>query len=160
MLKKILAVSGKPGLYQFISRGNKMVIVETIDETKKRMPTHSNDKIVSLSDISIYTDDDKEIPLATVFENAKKLYGGKVIDVHHKKASQSEIIEVFGKILPQYDADRVHVSDMRKVIQWYNILINAGLDDFSTKEEEPEAAPEAEPAKTTEPESNTKKKTK
>lgn len=136
MLNKILAISGKPGLYQFVSRGNKMIIVESIDETKKRMPAHAADKIVALSDISIYTDDGKEVPLADVLENAKKIYEAGQIDVHHKKASQNEIVEVFSKILPQYDADRVHVSDMRKVIQWYNILTQYGLNDFSVKENE------------------------
>lgn len=135
MLNKILAISGKPGLYQFLSRGNKMIIIESIDETKKRMPAHAADKIVALSDISIYTDDGKEVPLAEVFENAKKIYDAKEIDMHHKKASQNEIVETFSKILPQYDADRVHVSDMRKVIQWYNILTHYGLNDFSVAEE-------------------------
>lgn len=134
MLNKILAISGKPGLYKFLSRGNKMIIIESIDDAKKRMPAHAADKIVALSDISIYTDDGKEVPLAEVFENAKKIYDAKQIDVHHKKASQNEIVEVFSKMLPQFDADRVHVSDMRKVIQWYNILTQYGLNDFSLKE--------------------------
>lgn len=135
MLNKILAISGKPGLYKFISRGNKMVLVESIDEAKKKMPAMSTDKIVALSDISIYTDDDKEIPLATVFENIKTQYEGKPVDLHHKKASSDEIVAFFGKVLPNFDADRVHVGDMRKVLQWYNILISNGLDDFSIEEE-------------------------
>lgn len=135
MLNKILAIAGKPGLFQFVSRGNKMIIVESIDEAKKRTPAHATDKIVALSDISIYTDDGKEVPLAEVFENTKKLYQGKEVDIHHKKASQNEIVEFFSKVLPQYDADRVHVSDMRKVLQWYNLLTKFGLNDFSLEEE-------------------------
>ena len=146
MLNKILAISGKPGLYQFVSRGNKMIIVESIDDAKKRMPAHAADKIVALSDISIYTDDGKEVPLADVFENAKKIYDAGLIDVHHKKAPQDEIVAVFSKILPQYDTDRVHVSDMRKVIQWYNLLTQYGLNDFAIKEEEVKEDAE-EPAK-------------
>lgn len=146
MLNKILAISGKPGLYQFVSRGNKMIIVESIDDAKKRMPAHAADKIVALSDISIYTDDGKEVPLADVFEKAKKIYEAGLIDVHHKKASQDEIVAVFSKILPQYDTDRVHVSDMRKVIQWYNLLTQYGLNDFAIKEEEVKEDAE-EPAK-------------
>ena len=110
-------------------------IVESIDEAKKRTPAHATDKIVALSDISIYTDDGKEVPLAEVFENTKKLYQGKEVDIHHKKASQNEIVEFFSKVLPQYDADRVHVSDMRKVLQWYNLLTKFGLNDFSLEEE-------------------------
>ncbi len=134
MLNKILAISGKPGLYRFLSKGNKMIIVESIDDSKRRTPAYATDKIVALSDISIYTNDGKEIKLAEVFSNAKKLYNEKEIDIHYKKASQIEILGVFSKILPQYDEDRVHVSDMRKVIQWYNILTKYGYNDFSIEE--------------------------
>ena len=134
MLNKILAISGKPGLFRFLSKGNKMIIVESIDDSKRRFPAYATDKIVALSDISIYTNDGKEVKLADVFNNAKKLYEEKEIDLHFKKASQSEILEVFSKILPQYDEDRVHVSDMRKVIQWYNILTKYGFNDFSIEE--------------------------
>ena len=124
MLNKILAISGKPGLYRFLSKGNKMIIVESIDDSKRRLPAYATDKIVALSDISIYTNDGKEVKLADVFNNAKKLYDEKEIDLHYKKASQIEIVEVFSKILPQYDKDRVHVSDMRKY----------SLNDFSIEE--------------------------
>ena len=79
MLKTVLAISGKPGLYRLVSRGNKMLIVETIDETKKRLPAHSADKVVSLADISIYTDDDNEVSLASVFESIKEKYDGKAV---------------------------------------------------------------------------------
>ena len=111
-----------------------MIIVESIDDSKRRLPAYATDKIVALSDISIYTNDGKEVKLADVFNNAKKLYDEKEIDIHFKKASQIEILEVFSKILPQYDEDRVHVSDMRKVIQWYNILTKYGFNDFSIEE--------------------------
>lgn len=136
MLTKILAIAGKPGLYKFVSRGNKMIIVETIDQQKKRTPALATDKIVALADISIYTDDDKEVPLANVLNNIKKLYNSKVVPVHHKKAEQQEIVDFFVKALPNYDTDRVHVSDMRKVLHWYNILISNGLDDFSINKDE------------------------
>jgi len=136
MLNKILAIAGKPGLYKFVSKGNKMIIIETIDNYKKRMPAHSTDRIVALSDVSIYTDDDKEIPLSKVFENIKSIYNSKPVELHHKKATQEEIEDFFIKVLPNYDKDRVHSADMRKVLLWYNILINNGLDDFSTSENE------------------------
>ena len=77
MIKMILAISGKPGLYKLISRGNKMLIVESIDAAKKRQPAYAADKIVSLGDISIYTDDDKEVSLASVLQSAKEKYDGK-----------------------------------------------------------------------------------
>ncbi len=135
MLSKILAISGKPGLYKYISNGKNMIIVESIDEAKKRFPAHATDRIVALSDISIYTNDDKELPLSTVFDNIKKQYNSQPVDLHHKKASQDEIVNFFEKALPNYDNDRVHEADMRKVLQWYNILVNNGLSDFSSDSE-------------------------
>ena len=136
MLKTVLAISGKPGLYRLVSRGNKMLIVETIDETKKRLPAHSADKVVSLADISIYTDDDNEVPLASVFESIKEKYDGKAVELSAKKADQSDIISSFEKVLPNYDTDRVRVSDMRKVLAWYNLLINDGMTSFVEENEE------------------------
>lgn len=136
MLKTVLAISGKPGLYRLVSRGNKMLIVETIDETKKRLPAHSADKVVSLADISIYTDDDNEVSLASVFESIKEKYDGKAVELSAKKAGQSDIISFFEKVLPNYDTDRVRVSDMRKVLAWYNILVNDGMTSFVEENEE------------------------
>ncbi len=136
MLKTVLAISGKPGLYRLVSRGNKMLIVETIDETKKRLPAHSADKVVSLADISIYTDDDNEVSLASVFESIKEKYDGKAVELSAKKADQSDIISFFEKVLPNYDTDRVRVSDMRKVLAWYNILVNDGMTSFVEENEE------------------------
>ncbi|MBQ9363798.1 MAG: DUF5606 domain-containing protein [Bacteroidaceae bacterium] len=135
MLKTILAIAGKPGLYKLLSRGANSLIVETVDAQKKRMPAFGADKVVSLGDISIYTDDDKEIALSKVFENMKDLYEGKIIDIVPKKAGQDEIIAVFEKALPNYDKDRVRVSDMRKVISWYNLLIDYGFTTFFEEEE-------------------------
>lgn len=135
MLNTILAISGKPGLYKLVSRGNKMLIVETVDAQKKRMPAYGTDKVVSLADISIYTDDDSEVSLTSVLKSVKDKYEGKVVDMSPKKASNDEIIEFFASVLPNYDTDRVRVSDMRKVLSWYNILVGNGISDF----EEPEA---------------------
>lgn len=150
MIKKILSISGKPGLYKLVSRGNKSLIVETIDEQKKRIPAFGAERVVSLGDISIYTNDDKEVSLASVFESVKQNYGGKAVDLSPKKATEKEIVEFFTKVLPNYDTDRVRVSDMRKVVSWYNILVNNGLDEFESKQEEGE---EAEGEQATEAES-------
>lgn len=133
MLKEILAISGKPGLYKFLSRGNRMLIVETIDDAKKRMPAYATDQVVALSDISIYTNDGAEVSLASVLRSAKEKYEGKAVDLSPKKSSNEDIIAFFQNILPNYDTDRVRVSDMRKLLSWYNILINNGLDDFAEK---------------------------
>lgn len=136
MIKQILAISGKPGLYKLVSRGNKSLIVETVDEQKKRMPAFGADRVVSLGDISIYTNDDNEVSLASVFQSIKQNYDGKAVDLSPKKADQDDIIAFFAKVLPNYDTDRVRVSDMRKVLSWYNILINNGINEFESKEEE------------------------
>ena len=136
MIRKILAISGKPGLYKLISRGNKSLIVETVDEQKKRIPAFGADRVVSLGDISIYTNDDSEVKLSTVFESIKQNYGDKPLDLSPKKASQDDIIAFFTKVLPNYDTDRVRVSDMRKVLSWYNILTTDGITEFDDKEEE------------------------
>ncbi len=137
MIKQILAISGKPGLYKLVSRGNKSLIVETVDEKKKRMPAFGADRVVSLADISIYTDDDNEVSLASVFESIKQNYDGKEVDLSPKKADQDDVIAFFAKVLPNYDQDRVRVSDMRKVLSWYNILIANGITEFEDKEETP-----------------------
>jgi len=139
MIKKILAISGKPGLYKLISRGNKSLIVETVDAQKKRIPAFGADRVVSLGDISIYTNDDSEVPLGTVFESIKANYGAEPLDLSPKKASQDEIIAFFTKVLPNYDTDRVRVSDMRKVLAWYNILTADGYTDFAPQADEAEA---------------------
>ncbi len=146
MIRQILAISGKPGLYKLISRGNRNLIVETVDEKKKRIPAFGADQVVSLADISIYTNDDKEVSLTSVFESIKNNYEGKPVDLSPKKADQEDIIAFFAKVLPNYDTDRVRVSDMRKVLSWYNILINNGINEFEPKVEEgntEEAASEA-----------------
>ena len=143
MIRKILAISGKPGLYKLISRGNKSLIVETVDEQKKRIPAFGADRVVSLGDISIYTNDDSEVPLGDVFESIKANYGTAPLELSPKKASQDDIIAFFTKVLPNYDTDRVRVSDMRKVLAWYNILTADGYTEFAAKEEEAEATEEA-----------------
>ena len=145
MIKKILAISGKPGLYKLVSRGNKSLIVETVDAQKKRIPAFGADRVVSLGDISIYTNDDSEVSLASVFESIKQNYGDKPLDLSPKKASQNDIIAFFTKVLPNYDTDRVRVSDMRKVLSWYNILTTDGITEFESKNEE-SAANEQETA--------------
>ncbi len=144
MIKEVLAISGKPGLYRLISRGKNMLIVESLDESKKRMPAYASDRVVAVAEISIYTDDGEDTPLVNVFDSIKKLYDGKEVDINHKKAENDEVIAFFAKALPNYDTERVRVSDMRKVIAWYNILVKAGITDFELKEEKEEKAETAE----------------
>ena len=129
MLETILAIAGKPGLYKLVSRGNRNLIVETIDEKKHRQPAFSTDRVISLSDISMYTSD-KEVPLADVFTAIKEKENGALCHLDYKKASKDELFGFLGDVLPDYDADRIYPTDVKKLIQWYNILIENGLTDF------------------------------
>ena len=129
MLETILAISGKPGLYRLVSRGNRNLIVETIDEKKKRMPTFATDKIISLADIAMYTEE-KEVPLREVLNNIKQKEGGKAVALDYRKAAKEELYVFLAEVLPSFDRDRVYPADVKKLIQWYNLLIENGLDDF------------------------------
>lgn len=129
MLQTILAISGKPGLYKLVSRAKNSLIVETLDENHKRIPAFATDRITSLADIAMYTDAD-DVPLFQVLTNLKNLEEGKEASINYKKASGDELREYFAKVLPEFDRDRVHNSDIKKLIQWYNILIKNGICDF------------------------------
>ncbi|MBQ6225042.1 MAG: DUF5606 domain-containing protein [Bacteroidaceae bacterium] len=129
MLETILAISGKPGLYKLVSRGNHNLIVETLDTQKKRFPAFAADKIISLADIAMYTDE-KEVPLREVLNNIKAKENGKTTSIDYRKASKDELFAFLGEVLPNFDRDRIYPSDVKKLIQWYNILIENGLTDF------------------------------
>ena len=144
MLRKFLSISGKPGLYKLVNQGKNMLIVESLS-TGKRGPAYANDKIVSLGDISIYTNEG-DVALAEVFEKIKEANGGKPVDVK-ALGSDDKIREYFGTILPDFDDDRVYTTDIKKVFAWYNQLIGAGVEKFKDDEiKEDEAAEAAEKA--------------
>ena len=109
MLKTILSISGKPGLYKLISQGRNMLIVESLTD-KKRFPAYGNEKIISLGDIAMYTDTD-DVPLKDVLLAMKKKENG-------------------AEVLPTFDRDRVYVTDIKKLISWYNLLVACGMTDF------------------------------
>ena len=132
MLQTILAISGKPGLYKLVSRAKNSLIVEILDETHRRLPAFAADRITSLADIAMYTDGD-DVPLGKVLENMKQLEEYKEASINYKKASGDELREYFAKVLPNFDRERVHVSDIKKLIQWYNILVNNGVTDFENE---------------------------
>ncbi len=133
MLKNILAITGKSGLYKLVSQGNNMLIVESLLDGK-RMPTYARDKIVSLGEISMYTMGE-DIALSSVLTKLGEKEGLKVVGFDVKKADNDQLRNFFGEVLPDYDRDRVYPSDIRKLIQWYNILIEAGITDFTVEEE-------------------------
>ena len=134
MLKTILSISGKPGLYKLISQGRNMLIVESLID-KKRVPAYGNEKIISLGDIAMYTDTD-DVPLINVLQAIKKKEGGNAISMELKKASPDDLRGYLAEVLPTFDRERVFVSDIKKLISWYNILIAAGLTDFEAEEAE------------------------
>lgn len=138
MLKTILSISGKSGLYKLISSGKNMLIVESVDAAKKRMPAYAHDRITSLADIAMFTDSE-DVPLPDIFESMKAKEKGTVCPIDLKKASTNELFDYFAQILPNYDQDRVHANDIKKLITWYNILINNGITEFKEESEEEKA---------------------
>lgn len=135
MIKEILTISGKQGLFKLLSRGRGSLIVESIDESKKRFPIQGTDKVVSLGDISIFTDEG-EMPLQIVFQKIEDKYGRNVVDFDYKKASDSQLLAFFQGIIPNFDSGRVYPSHVKKMLQWYNYLVDCGQNDFSEKTEE------------------------
>lgn len=129
MLETILSISGKPGLFKLVSRGNRALIVETLDAQKKRSPAFETDKIISLADIAMYTDSE-EVPLRQVLKSIFEKEEGRKASLDPKKASKEELHAYLAEVLPNYDRDRVYPADIKKLLQWYNILIENNLTDF------------------------------
>ncbi len=130
MLNEILTISGKQGLFKLLTRGRGALIVENIDGSKKRFPIQGTDKVVSLGDISIFTDE-KEMPLREVFQAIETRLGKKEIQFDWRKASNAELINYFGDIIPDFDRDRVYPSHIKKIAGWYDLLVKYGENDFS-----------------------------
>lgn len=138
MLKTILSISGKPGLYKLVSQGKNMLIVESISAEKKRFPAHNHERIISLADVAMYTDD-SEVSLKDVLTSIKEKENGKISSIDIKKATPDEFRAYLAEILPNFDRDRVYVTDIKKLISWYNILISNGITEFKEEEEKTEA---------------------
>lgn len=140
MIRRILSISGKPGLYRLVSQGKNMLIVESLAD-KRRQPIYANDKVVSLGDISIYTTEGDK-PLAEVFESVKAKADGKPVDIKAFSNDQA-IRDYFREILPDFDDDRVYTSDIKKLLTWYNTLIAKGITEFVEKATEENKSEEA-----------------
>lgn len=143
MKHTILSISGKPGLYKLISSGKNSLIVETLNGNHKRLPIFASDRVTSLNDIAMYTNAD-DVPLTTILANLYKEEGGKEASINYKKCSSKELREYFSKILPDFDQERVHDSDIKKLMQWYNILVKNGITDFEDQSESAEDKDEKE----------------
>ena len=140
MFERILTISGKPGLYRLLSSGRNMIIVEMVDASKKRLPIHNTDKVVMLDDIAIYTDTE-EVPLREVFAKIYEKENGE-LSLDLKMATPEEMVEYFEGIMPDYDRERVYLTHIKKMYQWYNILVAGGIVDFTAEEGSEEAAGE------------------
>ena len=130
MLKGILSVSGQSGLFKLVAESKNSIIVESL-ETKKRIPVHSTSKVSTLEDIAIYTEEG-DVPLKDIFKSISEFESGSSAISH--KSSANELKTYFEKVVPEYDKERVYVSDIKKVILWYNLLHEKELLDFSEEE--------------------------
>jgi len=139
MLKDILAISGQPGLYKMVSNTKNGIIVENL-ENKKRMPAYATAKISALDDIAIYTQDGEDKPLIEVYKILKEKTNNGPAKDH--KASNKELTAYFAEIMPYYDQERVYVSDIKKVFQWFNILQKLDMLHLIDEPAEPEAGAE------------------
>lgn len=128
-METILSIAGKPGLYKLVSRGKINLIAESLDETRKRIPVFAADRVTSLGDIAIYTNAD-DIPLWQLLKQLGEKEQSKETTFNYKKASAKELRKYFTEVLPNFDQDRVHDSDIKKLLQWYNILVKNGITDF------------------------------
>ena len=132
MLKGILAISGQRGLFKLVSQAKNSIIVESLIDGK-RMPAYATSRISALEDISIYTEDD-DVKLFDVFKGIYEKEGGcKAID---PKSTANDLKNYFEEVVPLYDKDRVYVSDIKKVLAWYNILIENNMFDPNAVDEE------------------------
>ena len=131
-LKDILAISGQPGLFKYVAQSNNGIIVESLIDGRRTNATGTS-KVSALAEIAMFTDDD-EMPLWKVFEALYAKTGGK--EAISPKSTPDQLKASFAEVVPDYDRDRVHVSDMKKLFSWYNILVGAGMTDFSVKDAE------------------------
>ena len=129
-LKDILTITGKPGLYKIVAQTAKGVIVETIDEKRTKIPVQNNYQVAMLEEITIFTNGEEDLHLKKVFENIEKKDGEKASE--SAKDDSSVIKAYFLDVAPDYDTDRVYVSDMKKILKWYEILsLNCRQEDVA-----------------------------
>ncbi len=157
MLKKILSVSGKPGLYQMVSQGKNMLIIESLTD-KKRIPAYARDKVISLGDIAIYTNE-KEVPLYEVLSSVKQKENGQKVSIELSKASPDELRAYLAELLPDFDRERVYPTDIKRLLTWYNLLLEAGITEYEPQEEKQEKKEETAETAVEEPKKAAPKKT-
>ena len=130
-LTKILAISGKPGLYKMLSQTKSGFVVEALSDGR-RFPVFAHERVSSLEEISIFTTGEEDLPLKDVFKKLfEKLEGKPGPD---PKSLEDDVKKLFEETIPDYDAERVYISDMKKAIAWYNILLEKEMLDFTEEE--------------------------
>ena len=144
-LTNILAISGKPDLNELVSRTKNGAIVMNL-VNKQKFPVFSSSSISQLSEIRMFTTADEK-PLEEIFQNAYNVLEGKPTDFDPKKADSKVLFALLAKVLPNYDTDRVHTSDAKKLFSWYNILLAAGKLTAAEEEEKAEETADAPAAK-------------
>ena len=135
MKDTILAISGRPGLFRLLAQGRGNLIVETLDAKRLRFAVGQRDRVTSLGDVSMFSDEE-DVPLTQVLQNIADKHANAPLPFTHKSATEAQLLEVMEEGLPNYDRDRVHLKDMRKLVQWYNILAQEGVTDFVEKDKE------------------------
>ena len=130
--KDILAISGQPGLYKYVAQSARGIIVESLGDGK-RMSASATARVSALAEISMFTEGE-DIPLADVFTRMYAHTGGK--EGLSPKSSPEQMKAYFAEVLPEYDRERVHVSDIKKALSWFNILVGAGFTEFKLPDEE------------------------
>lgn len=132
MLKEILSITGKPGLYKILSSGKRTLVVEDM-VSKKRFPLGQRDRVVCLGDIAMYTTGE-DLPLGEILDRVYAVEKGNPVDV--KSMDNDALREVFAKAVEDFDRERVYPTDIKKLFNWYNLLIGQGITKFA--EEKPE----------------------
>lgn len=137
MLKEILAITGKPGLFKIVSHNGKTLIVEDL-QSKKRFPVSARDRVVSLGDIAMYTDSDDK-PLGEILDIIYSNEKGEKINIKEVIATNG-LKSQFEKYVADFDKDRVHDSDIKKLFSWYNLLVDNGFTKFTEEEKKDEVS--------------------
>ena len=139
-LEKIISVAGKPGLFQILTQTRTGVLAQSLIDGKK-ITVSARENVSLLSEIAIYTLTE-EMPLGQVFQKILDHLSGAAALSH--KSSKDELEAFFFEVLPEYDEDRVYASDIKKVVQWYNLLVDKGLTDFSSAQPQEEVQENAQ----------------
>lgn len=153
-LEKVLSISGKPGLYKLKTQTRTGFLAESLLDGKT-INVSGRHNVSLLSEIAVYTLTE-EVPLREVFKKISEKEDGKETISH--KASKEELEEFFFGVMPDYDEDRVYASDIKKIVQWYNMLVKNGLNDFSEAKEETKNSEEGTSEKPKEPKKPAAKK--